>query len=355
VKLRHFETLAPICPHCRTGALRLTHQIRAAQDDVLEGLIECSNRECRHLYPIVDGIPILLADLRSFVQNQPLALLGREDLSGEMMSVLAECYGPSSPLDTMRLHLSMYGWTHYGDLDQEEPSGTPAVVTILETGLDRLGEAGIGPGEVVADLGCAVGRSTFELADRTKGTDSLVLGLDLNFSMLRVAAGVLRTGRARYPLRRVGLVYEERIVDVPTEGSERIDFWCVDASALPFAPETLDIAASINLIDSVQSPLDHLTSLRDVLRPGGGALVASPFDWSPNVTEIEAWVGGHSPYDERGGRSENVLRSLIGGDHPVAVDGLEVIDEIDGLEWPVRLHDRSVMHYRVDLFVLGRK
>jgi hypothetical protein len=37
------------------------------------------------------------------------------------------------------------------------------------------------------------------------------------------------------------------------------------------------------------------------------------------------------------------------------VKGLELIDEIDGLEWPFRLHDRSVMHYRVDLFVLGRK
>jgi SAM-dependent methyltransferase/uncharacterized protein YbaR (Trm112 family) len=355
VKLSHFEALSPICPHCRIGALHPTREIRAEDGDIIEGLIKCDNRECLHLYPIVDGIPILVADLRSFVQNQALALLGREDLSEEMVAVLAECYGPSSPLDTMRQHLSMYGWTHYGDLDPKEPTERPALLTILHTGLDRLYEAGVRAEGTTVDLGCAVGRGTFELAARSGAEGSLVLGVDLNFSMLRVAASALRTGRMKYPIRRVGLVYEERSVEVPLEGAERVDFWCVDVLGLPFRGETFDLATSLNLIDSVQSPLDHLTSLRDILRPGGGALVASPFDWSPNATAVEAWVGGHSPYDERLGRSENVLRSLIGGDHPAAVDGLEIIDEIDGLEWPVRLHDRSVMHYRVDLFVLGRK
>jgi SAM-dependent methyltransferase len=355
VKLRHFEALSPICPSCRIGALRMTRKIRAGDGDLIEGLLECGNRECRHLYPVVDGIPILVADLRSFVQNQSLGLLGREDLSEEMVSVLAECYGPASPLDTNRQQTSMYGWTHYGDLDADERTGPPAIVTILRTGLDRLGEAGISERDLIVDLGCAVGRSTFELAARPENQDALVVGVDLNISMLRVAASALREGRVRYPLRRVGLVYEERTVDVPADGSDRVDFWCADVLALPFGSETFDLAASINLIDCLQSPHDHLTSLRDVIRPGGGALVASPFDWSPGATSIEAWIGGHSPYDERQGRSENVLRSLIGGDHPSAVDGLEIIDEIDGLEWPVRLHDRSVMHYRVDLFVLGRK
>lgn len=355
MKLRHFEALGPVCPNCRTGALGLTREIRTGDADVLEGLIECENQECRHLYPIVDGIPILVADLRTFVQNQTLGLLGRGDLSEEMVSVLAECYGPGSPLDTNRQHLSTYGWTHYGDLDPEERTGPPAIVTILRAGLDRLAEAGIRPGAVAIDLGCAVGRSTFELAARTDGEGTLVIGVDLNIAMLRVAAAALRAGTVSYPLRRVGMVYDERSAQVPRDGADRVDFWCADVLALPFEADTFDFAASINLIDTVQSPLDHLTSLRDVVREGGGALVASPFDWSPSATGIEAWIGGHSPYDERRGRSENVLRSLIGGDHPSKVDGLEIIDEIDGLEWPVRLHDRSVMHYRVDLFVLGRK
>jgi len=354
VKTRHLDALSPICPSCRTGSLELREEIRERDGHVLEGLIECRNLECRHLYPIVDGIPILFADLRSFVQNQTLALLGRDDLSERMMALLAECSGPGSPLDTTRQHSSTYGWTHYGDLDPQESSGdVPTVVSLVRTGLARLEEAGIAPTGPVVDLGCSVGRSTFELATATD--DALVLGIDMNIAMLRLASAALREGQVRYPLRRVGMVYEERTMEFRPEGADRVDFWCADAQALPFHAETFDFAASLNLIDSVGSPIDHLKSVREVVRSGGGALVATPFDWNPSVTQIEAWMGGHSPYDDRRGRSENVLRSLIGGDHPVAVDGLELIDEIDGLEWPVRLHDRSVMQYRVDLFVLGRK
>lgn len=354
MKTRHLDALSPICPSCRTGSLKVREEIQAREGDVLEGLIECQNHECRHLYPIVDGIPILFADLRTFVQNQTLALLARDDLSERMLALLAECYGPGSPLDTTRQHSSTYGWTHYSDLDPEHPTTeVPTVVELLRTGLVRLAESGIRPAERVVDLGCSVGRSTFELAAATD--DALVLGIDMNIAMLRLAGAALRAGRLRYPLRRVGMVYEERSVEFQPDGADRVDFWCADAQALPFAPETFDLATSLNLIDSVGSPIDHLKSLREVVRSGGGALVASPFDWNPSVTQIEAWIGGHSPYDERRGRSENVLRSLIGGDHPAAVDGLELLDEIDGVEWPVRLHDRSVMHYRVDLFVLGRK
>ncbi|HEV8572065.1 MAG TPA: methyltransferase domain-containing protein [Actinomycetota bacterium] len=354
MKTRHLDALSPICPSCRIGSLSIREEIRTRDGDVLEGLLECQNHECRHLYPIVDGIPILFADLRTFVQNQTLALLARDDLSERMMALLAECSGSGSTLDTTRQHLSTYGWTHYGDLDLEEPSGdVPTVVSLLRAGLGRLEEAGIRPAGPVADLGCSVGRSTFELAAATD--DALVLGIDMNIAMLRMASEALRTELVRYPLRRVGMVYEERTAELHPEGADRVDFWCADAQALPFHPETFDLAVSLNLIDSVGSPIDHLKSLRDVVRSGGGALVATPFDWNPSVTQIEAWMGGHSPYDERRGRSENVLRSLLGGDHPAAVDGLELIDEIDSLEWPIRLHDRSAMHYRVDLFVLGRK
>jgi SAM-dependent methyltransferase/uncharacterized protein YbaR (Trm112 family) len=354
VKLLHFETLSPICSSCRTGALRIREVLRGTDREVLEGLIECENPVCQHLYPIVDGIPILVADLRNFVQNQTLSLLGRDDLSETMMALLAECAGPGSAFDSTRQHVSSYGWTHYGDLDPEDPAAQPsALVTILRSGLERLAEAGIRPEGPAIDLGCSLGRGTFELAASAPG--SLVLGVDLNIAMLRVAGTALRQGRVRYPLRRVGMVYEEKTANVRLEGADRVDFWCLDALKLPFPAETFDLATSLNLLDSVESPVDHLTALKEVVRSGGGALIASPFDWNPAVTPVEAWVGGHSPHDERQGRSERVLRSLIGGEHPAAVEGLELIDEIDGLEWPFRLHDRSVMHYRVDLFVLGRK
>src|SRR5207253_10435836 len=104
---------------------------------------------------------------------------------------------------------------------------------------------------------------------------------------------------------RGGMVYEERSLAVPNEGGERVDFWCADALGLPFRPSTFGVAASVNVLDCVPDPLAHLAALRDVLRPAGGALVSTPFDWSPAATPVEAWIGGHSPYDDALGRSES--------------------------------------------------
>src|SRR5205085_12367722 len=60
----------------------------------------------------------------------------------------------------------------------------PILAGVLERGLALAGEKLAGP---ALDVGCSVGRSTFELAQRGAAP---VLGVDLNFSMLQVAAGV---------------------------------------------------------------------------------------------------------------------------------------------------------------------
>jgi SAM-dependent methyltransferase len=181
-----------------------------------------------------------------------------------------------------------------------------------------------------------------------------VLGCDLSFAMLRVARAAAFQGRLRYARRRVGMVYDERSFAVPNPGAERIDFWCVDALSLPFADGTFGLATSMNLVDCVQSPLDHLKTVGRVVRPGGSLLLATPFDWSPGATALEAWIGGHSPRGTAGGSSRAILRALVTGDHPAGVSGLEVLDELDGFDWAVRLHERAIMRYLVDLYVLGR-
>ncbi len=335
----------------------MTQVLREDAEEILEGLLECTDPDCRHLYPVVDGIPILVGDLRRVVSEQILGILARDDVSETIMAVLGECCGPSSTLDARRQHLSAYCWSHWGDFDPSErrtgADGPATIVSILERGLGRLAQRGAPATGPIVDLGCSVGRTTLELAERTDGAD-LVLGIDLNLSMLRVARRALRQGCVRYARRHTGLVYEERAFAVPRERGGRVDFWCADAQSLPFGEASFALAVSLNLLDCVQSPLDHLKSLRDILRPGGYALVASPFDWSAGATIPQAWIGGHSPLGEAQGHSEHVLRSLVGGLHPAAIRGLEVIDEVDNLAWAVRLYERSTVQYQVDLFLLAK-
>ena len=352
MKRRHFEALRPICPLCQIQSreeslLTVGFVAREEGAEIVEGALRCTRGECLYEYPIIDGIPILVADPRTYVANSILHLLGRDDLSGEIESMLGECSGPGSSLDVTRQHLSNYTWDHYGEFDPGESQAEPrpgSLTRALERGLGMFGTAPAGP---VLDTGCSVGRSTFDLARRS---DGLVLGIDLNFSMLRMAASVMRKGVVRYARRRVGLIYDRREFPVRFENVANVDFWACDVALLPFAAGTFSTAVSLNLLDCVASPLDQLKSLRRVLGPGARLLLAAPYDWSGAVASPEAWIGGHSPRSAREGRSEAVLRALLTpGAHPVSVEGLRLVSEMDDVPWQVRVHDRSTTTYRLHL------
>ncbi len=371
----HLETLAPLCPVCAAGGrqspLELATVLAEEPEHVVEGILRCTEASCLSEYPILDGVPYILSNLRETVAAAIGQLTARDDLSGEMESLLGDCCGPGSPFDTTRQQLSSYGWDHWGDQDPDESSGEHArgaeaepgtepgagagngpahrpgsVTRLLEAALSRAGDLPPGP---ILDLGCSVARSTFELAGRSSG---LVLGIDLNVAMLRLASGVLRRGRVRYPRRRAGLVYDLREFEVDPAGAERVDFWACDAAALPFPPGRFAAVVGLNLLDSVASPVEALTSIAGTLVPGGKALLACPYDWSPGATPMESWVGGHSQRGRWEGSPEAVLRSLLTpGGHPASIEGMSVVAEEADLLWRVRLHDRGAVDYRCHLVV----
>ena len=177
-----------------------------------------------------------------------------------------------------------------------------------------------------------------------------MLGVDVNFSMLRLARRVLESGSVSYPRRRVGVVYDRREFPARFPGAERVDFWACDALALPFVPGSFGLAVGLNVLDCVASPRDFLESLSGLLRPGGSALLSTPYDWSPAATPFEAWIGGHSQRGPDGGASEPFLRTLLTfGAHPQSVTGLKVSGEIERQPWHVRLHERSGVDYDVHI------
>ncbi|MFI5001146.1 MAG: hypothetical protein ACHQK9_14810, partial [Reyranellales bacterium] len=129
MRLEHFHALKPVCPLCRRSglgdfALDIALTVRGRGAEIDEGVLCCSNGVCQCEYPIVDGIPLLVADVRQFLADRQVELTLRDDLSGEMAAVLGEGAGTGSWLDTLRQHLSSYAWDHYGEFDPRE-TGTP--------------------------------------------------------------------------------------------------------------------------------------------------------------------------------------------------------------------------------------
>jgi SAM-dependent methyltransferase len=186
-------------------------------------------------------------------------------------------------------------------------------------------------------------------------TDDLTVGIDLNFAMLRVAQKVRRLGRAVFPLRRVGVVFDR--CDLPVAGlpAEHVSFWCCDIALLPFANGTFDGGLSLNVLDCVQSPLALLMELGRVLAPESPALLASPYDWAPAVTPLAQWLGGHSQRAASGGSSTQELRRILSADAAAGLDtGLVIAAELDRVSWRVYTHERAAMDYAVHLLALRR-
>lgn len=356
MKLGHFELLRPICPICRgsghSSRLDIAVVETEAQDDISAGILCC--RACSAEFPILDGMPVLVPDVRRYVRDNLFYLMARTDLTEAVESLLGDAAGPGSGLDSLRQHVSSYVWDHWGDHDPAEilpaaGGGTPGSVgRALRMGLEMISpKLPEGP---ILDIGCGAGRSTAELAASTGRT---VLGIDISVPLARAGRRALLEHEVDYARRRVGLVYDRRRFALPAAGQNLADVWICDAQALPFADETFAMAAGMNVVDCLEDPRKGLIEVDRVLKPEGEALFSVPFDWTAQVTPVEAWLGGHSQRASHAGSAEAILDMLL-SDGPLAAGSLRRVQPARETAWHVRLHDRSCMHYQAYLVAARR-
>lgn len=348
MKLPHFTALSPVCPSCRgdgPGApLRLAEVWRSTAEDVIEGVLHCTNLTCQREHPIVDGVAMIVPDLRSLLGAEGLSILLREDLSDPLASLLGDALGPTSALDRERQRESVYVASHW---DHDGRAGGAA--SVMKAALEAMGSPGVaGPS---LELGAGPGRGALTLAEQGEG---LVLGVDLDFRALRTGLRLLRTGQASYLRRKVGLVYARRPLTLDTPAADRVDLWMADVLALPFAPGSFARIAAMNLLDSCASPWGLLHAIASALRPGGLGAVASPYDWASSATVPGAWLGGHSQRSVDAGRSEPALRACLTPGSARSVPGLRLLAEVDDVPWRLSMHERSAVEYRLHMVTFAR-
>jgi len=144
------------------------------------------------------------------------------------------------------------------------------------------------------DLGCAVGRASFELA---KGGFAAVTGLDFSTRFFRLAARMQEEGYLRYALPEEGEVvsfHEIGLKELGLEGvRERVSFSQADACNLPEKFTGYDLVLAANLIDRLYSPRKFLGSIHERMNPGGLLVITSPYTWLEEFTKKEEWLGGY--------------------------------------------------------------
>lgn len=351
------EIFRPACPVCLNAGrqpqlLKIGEVYAEDAEHLLQAILHCPEPQCQREYPVIDGIPLLLADVRSYVADQIAAITARDDLAEPLESLLGDCCGPGSHWASDQQQLSSYGWDHYGEYDPQESGseGTPgSLARCLARGWE-LASANEIPAGPMLDLGCAMGRSTLELARHSQAP---VVGIDMNFAALRKALQVARSGKVVYPRRRLGMVYDRRSFDVPSETPRPVEFWLADAMSLPFASGSLALTSSFNLLDCTQSPMQMIRELGRITMPGGLAMLAAPYDWVASATPFEHWLGGHSQRSPDRGAAEPVIRRLFENPFNPNDPKWQILAEED-VPWQVRIHERSLVNYRSHLLLARR-
>jgi len=347
--LEHFEKLQPFCPVCNTGEpapLRIASRQTEAGGHLIHGVLHCSRPDCMHEFPVIDGVPVVLAGARDYVRENLLAMVMRADLSSDIESLLGDCAGASSVFEATRQQQSAYGYGHYG-YAKDAGCNKASVYTILEVCLELAG--GItGP---VLEIGCGAGGVAQRLAATVQQP---VVAMDLNFSLLQIATSAARNNRVTFPRRRIGLVYDRMEIELPPQ-QRNASFWLGDAVAAPWAEGMFQTIVALNVLDSTPSPLQLLQSAGRLLAPGGKLLLSCPFDWSPRATPVDQWLGGHSQRGPHGGDSAAILHETLGNwQAQQPADALQIIAARDDVPWRMYVHERSHVEYRTHCLALRR-
>ena len=139
------------------------------------------------------------------------------------------------------------------------------------------------------DLGCAVGRSTFEMAR----TCDHVTGIDFSASFIR-ATNALRLGNPLEYERHDEGRQHTRLLARPPAGipADRLLFLQGDAMNLPQDLGPFDRVHAANLLCRLPDPKRLLDRLPSLVAPGGELILATPCTWLEEFTPPENWPPG---------------------------------------------------------------
>ncbi|MFD2257657.1 putative 4-mercaptohistidine N1-methyltransferase [Luteolibacter algae] len=190
--------------------------------------------------------------------------------------------------------LAEYLLFHYGSEKEillEEVSWPSGMRTALDFAVRTPGNFSNKKCQRGLDLGCAVGRSTFEMSRCCER----VIGIDFSQSFIRAANQLKEHGTLDY-LRR-----DEAHITTPLRATlpDAIDpakttFVQGDAMNLPKDLGEFDRVHAANLLCRLSDPGLLLARFPDLVRSGGQLVLATPCTWLENFTPSDKWPTGNT-------------------------------------------------------------
>ena len=200
---------------------------------------------------------------------------------------------PGNPYETDKL-VNEYLLFHYGSAGEVLPypwGPADALDYPVRCVSECVAAEALPAGARALDLGCAVGRSSFELARHC----TEVVGIDYSHRFVEAAERIRTTGAMDYFRLDEGECGTPLRAQLPAGvDPQRVRFEQGDAMALRGNLGGFEVVLMANLIDRLREPARCLERLPDLVLPEGLLVVTSPYTWMLEYTGRQDWLGGVS-------------------------------------------------------------
>ncbi|WP_321471210.1 5-histidylcysteine sulfoxide synthase [Halarcobacter sp.] len=236
--------------------------------------------------------------------------------------------------------ISQYCEFHYGDEYYGVKNFPKNSVDVLKPYLEGINT------KKALDLGCSVGRSTFELAK----TFDEVLGIDFSANFINVGVKLKKYDSLTYKLATEGELYDEKNVSLEQlnleEIKEKVEFMQGDACNLKDIYTGYDLIFCSNLIDRLYYPQKFLDDIPNRVNENGLLVLLSPYTWLEDYTPKQNWLGGFIR-DNKEVKTLDTLKENL-------EDRFEFIDTID-VPFVIKETNRKFQHSVSQMSIWKRK
>jgi len=143
------------------------------------------------------------------------------------------------------------------------------------------------------DVGCGVGRATFELGRYFK----FALGIDISTAHINIPLKMLEKSFVNYESPEEGEIkslQSRTLMEMELEHAmKNVEFLQNDVAII--APEQRDfnLVLCANILDQIAQPRRFLEEIPDRMAPGGILVIASTNEWNPKKSDKSVWLGGY--------------------------------------------------------------
>ncbi len=228
--------------------------------------------------------------------------------------------------------LAQYLWLHYAaeeELHLLNGFGGCMVLNFSERCVNELVGDVPDCGARALDVGCSVGRSTFELArrcDEVIGIDRATIFIDAA-QRLRARETLLYALPIQGELRQPFAAWAPKDVDVT-----RVSFEVGNAAELRADIGVFDVVFAANLICRMMEPRRFLERAFELVKPGGTLVLTTPSTWRQIYTPRENWIGGYE--------GEEGPVSTLKGLHEILDSGF-TLEKREDIPFLIREHARK--------------